>query len=225
MTQENDPLQIDVISDVMCPWCYIGKRRLEKALAMRPDIPFDIRWRPFQLDATIPPEGMDRQEYLANKFGGGERARQIYAPIVTAGRAESIPFAFDLIERSPNTIDAHRIIRWAASADVQDAAVERLFEMYFIEGRDLTDNGTLLEAATDVGMDGEIVANLLSTDADRELIVKEVALASEIGVRGVPCFIVANKHVVTGAEQPEVITGAIDLALNADEQADRPAGG
>ena len=223
MTQETEPLQIDVISDVMCPWCYIGKRRLEKALAMRPDVPVDIRWRPFQLDATIPPEGMDRKEYLANKFGGEESAKQVYEPIVNAGRAESIPFAFELIERSPNTIDAHRIIRWAASADVQDAVVERLFEMYFIEGRDLSQSDTLLEAAMDVGMDGEIVANLLSTDADRELITKEVALANEIGVRGVPCFIVANKYVVMGAEQPEVIAGAIDLALNPDAENEQPA--
>ncbi len=222
LTEENTPLQIDVISDVMCPWCYIGKRRLEKALSLFPDIDIDLRWRPYQLDATIPPEGMDRQEYLSNKFGGAEKAREVYEPVVAAGRAESIPFAFDDIERSPNTIDAHRIIRWAASADCQDEVVERLFEMYFVEGRDLTKHETLLEAATDVGMDGEIVSNLLYSESDRDLITKEVAMAQEIGVRGVPCFIVANKYVVMGAEQPETIAGAINMALKGD--ADEEAG-
>lgn len=218
MTEEITTLQIDIISDVMCPWCYIGKRRLEKALGFFPDIAFNLRWRPFQLDATIPPDGMDRQEYLANKFGGSEAAREAYEPVVAAGRAESIPFAFDDIERSPNTIDAHRVIRWAASADCQDAVVERLFEMYFVEGRDLTSNETLTEAASDVGMNAEIISNLLYSDTDRDQITKEVAMAHEIGVRGVPCFIVANKYVVMGAEQPESIAGAINMALKSDTE-------
>jgi predicted DsbA family dithiol-disulfide isomerase len=197
----------------MCPWCLIGKRRLEKALALRPDTPVDIRWRPYQLDPTIPRGGMDRQEYLANKFGGVEQARERYANVVAAGQDEGIPFAFDEIKRSPNTIDAHRLIRWAATAGCQEEVVERLFTMYFVEGRDVGDLQVLNEAAADVGMDTAIVSELLAGDADRELVEKEVATAREIGVRGVPCFIVANRYVVMGAEQPDVIAGAIDMAV------------
>jgi len=207
------PLQIDIISDVMCPWCLIGKRRLEKALAMRPDTAVDIRWRPYQLDPTIPRGGIDRQEYLSAKFGGPERAREIYANIVAAGAEEDVPFAFDAIKRSPNTIDAHRLIRWAATAGCQEAVVERLFSLYFIEGRDVGDPAVLSEAAADAGMDTAIVSELLAGDADRDLVEKEVATAREIGVRGVPCFIVANRYVVMGAERPEVIAGAIDMAV------------
>lgn len=213
MSEASAPVQIDVISDVMCPWCLIGKRRLEKALALRPDTPVDIRWRPYQLDPTIPRGGMDRKEYLANKFGGIEQARERYTNVVAAGKDEGIPFAFDEIKRSPNTIDAHRLIRWAATAGCQEEVVERLFTMYFVEGRDVGDLEVLNEAAADVGMDTAIVSELLAGDADRELVEKEVATAREIGVRGVPCFIVANRYVVMGAEQPDVIAGAIDMAV------------
>jgi len=212
LSDSTDPVQIDVVSDVVCPWCLIGKRRLETALALRPATPVDIRWRPFQLDPTIPRGGIDRQDYVNRKFGP-ERAREIYANVTKVGAGEGIAFAFDAIERSPNTVDAHRLIRWAATAGCQDAVVERLFAMYFIEGRDIGDPAVLGEAAADAGMDAAIVAQLLAGDADRDLIEKEVATAREIGVSGVPCFIVANRYVVMGAEAPEVIAGAIDMAV------------
>ena len=213
-----EPVQIDIVSDVMCPWCLIGKRRFEKALAMRPDVQVDIRWRPFQLDSTLPDEGMDRQEYLSRKFGGPERADQIYQAVRDAGKQEGIPFAFEKIEYSSNTLNAHRVIRWAATADCQDAVVERLFKMYFIEGRNIGDKEVLREAAVDAGMDEELVTRLLATDADRDLVEKEIELARQIGVTGVPCFIVANKYVVMGAEQPETIAGAIDMALKGETE-------
>ncbi len=209
----SEPLQIDIISDVMCPWCLVGKRRFEKALAMRPDIEVDVRWRPYQLDPTIPPTGIDRQEYLSNKFGGPERAKEIYSSIEKAGEDEGIPFAFDKIKKSPNTIDAHRVIRWASTEGYQDAVVERLFEMFFLEGRDIGDADVLREAAVEAGMDEELIIRLLATEEDRDLVEKEVALAREMGVNGVPCFIVANKYVVMGAEQPATIVGALDRAL------------
>lgn len=209
----SEPIQIDIISDVMCPWCLVGKRRFEKALAMRPDIAVDVRWRPYQLDPTIPAAGIDRQEYLSNKFGGPDRAREIYRSIEQAGEDEGIPFAFDKITKSPNTINAHRVIRWASSEGCQDAVVERLFEMFFIEGRDIGDSSVLREAAVEAGMDEELVTRLLATEEDRDLVEKEIALAREMGVNGVPCFIVANKYVVMGAEQPETIAGALDRAL------------
>lgn len=211
-------VQIDIVSDVMCPWCLIGKRRFEKALALRPDVDVDVRWRPFQLDPTLPEEGMDRREYLARKFGGDERADQIYQNVRDAGAQEGIPFAFEKIEYSSNTLNAHRVIRWAATAGCQDEVVERLFNMYFIEGRNLGDREVLKEAAVDAGMDEELVTRLLATDADRDMVENEIELARKIGVTGVPCFIVDNKYVIMGAEQPETIAGAIDLALKGETE-------
>lgn len=212
-TSQPAPISVDVISDVMCPWCYIGKRRFEKALKMRPDINVDVRWRPYQLDETIPKEGVDRQEYLSKKFGGTDRAGQIYQAISDAGDQEGIPFEFGKIERSPNTVDAHRLIRWSVTPGLQDEMVERLFSLYFIEGGDLTKREVLLKAAEDVGLDLTIIGDLIDSDADADLVSKEVGLAREMGVQGVPCFIVANKYAVMGAEQPEVIVKALDMAL------------
>ncbi|MDP2618748.1 MAG: DsbA family oxidoreductase [Hyphomicrobiales bacterium] len=204
-------LEVDIISDVMCPWCYIGKRRLERALTERTDIAVDVRWRPFQLDASIPPEGMDRKEYLDRKFGP-DRADEVYASIKQAGASEGIPFAFEKIERSPNTIDAHRVVRWAASAGNQQVAVERLFAGYFIEGRDLNDSDYLAEVGEVSGLDRALVDRLLAGDADRDEVAKEVHLAQRMGVHGVPCFIFAAKYVVMGAQDPSVLVQAIDRA-------------
>ncbi len=212
-TADPQPISVDIISDVMCPWCYIGKRRFEKALQLKPDIAVDVRWRPYQLDETIPPEGVDRQEYLSKKFGGTDRAKQIYQAVSDAGDMESIPFEFGKIERSPNTVNAHRLIRWAVTPGLQDEMVERLFSLYFIEGGDLTDRDVLLKAAEDVGLDTSLIAELIDTDADAELVSKEINLAREMGVSGVPCFIVANKYAVMGAEQPEVIARALEMAV------------
>ena len=218
-------VSVDIISDVMCPWCYIGKRRFEKALKLRPDIKVDVRWRPYQLDETIPKEGVDRQEYLSRKFGGTDRAKQIYQAVSDAGDQEEIPFEFDKIERSPNTVDAHRLIRWAVTPGLQDEMVERLFSLYFIEGGDLTNQDVLVKAAEDVGLDTALISELIETDADADLVTKEVGLAREMGVSGVPCFIVANKYAVMGAEQPEVIVRALEMALaeQSGETADTPA--
>ncbi len=204
-----EPIEIDVISDVMCPWCYIGKRRLEKALAMLPGIDVDIRWRPFQLDHTIPENGMDRQAYLRNKFGSDAGAEQIYEPVRAAGRAEDIAFAFDKITVAPNTLNAHRIIRWAMAEGVQDAAVERLFQLYFMEGADLTDKTVLADAAVDAGIERAVVEHLLSGDADVAETQAEIAQIQQMGVTGVPAFIIGNRFAVLGAREPEVIAQAI----------------
>ena len=204
-----EPIEIDVISDVMCPWCYIGKRRLEKALAMLPDIAVDIRWRPFQLDHTIPEHGMDRQDYLRNKFGSDAGAEQIYQPVRDAGKAEDIAFDFDAIKVAPNTLNAHRVIRWAMAEGVQDAAVERLFQLYFLEGADLTDNKLLADAAVDAGIDRAVVEHLLAGDTDKAETQAEIAQIQRMGVTGVPAFIVGNRFAVMGAREPEVIAQAI----------------
>lgn len=210
----SQPVTIDVVSDIMCPWCLIGKRRLEQALALRSDVPVQIRWRPFQLDPTIPEDGMDRQEYLQNKFGGPDGAKEIYDRVRQAGSDEGIEFKFEAIKKSPNTLNAHRLIRWAGSYDAQNEIVEKLFNLYFIEGADLTDINVLLGAAEDAGLEREVIEQLLSSDADKDSVREEIVSASQMGVTGVPCFIVDRKYAVMGAQPADVIAGAIDQALN-----------
>lgn len=198
------PLDIDVVSDVMCPWCYIGKRRLERALTLAPGIRADVRWRPFQLDPTIPAGGMSRQDYLDRKFGR-ERAAEVYKQIELAGEAEGIPFAFDRIARSPNTLDCHRLIRWAAHEGFQDAVVDRLFELFFVEGADIGDHAVLIETARETGMDPRLVESMLETDADKDVVEKEIRLAQDMGVQGVPAFVFASRYVIAGAQAPEIL--------------------
>ncbi|MHC5653628.1 DsbA family oxidoreductase [Stappia sp.] len=207
-----DPMPIDVISDVVCPWCFIGKRRLDKALQSLPDIPVAVRWQPFQLDPTIPREGKDRQVYLMEKFGSPERIEALHAPLREAGLREGIPFAFEKITSSPNTLDCHRLILWARAENAQSAMVERLFQLYFIEGADLTRPETLVKAADDAGLMSDLVAELLGTDADHEKIARDLEKAQAIGVTGVPCFIIDERFMVAGAEKPETLAAAIKHA-------------
>lgn len=214
-------VSIDVVSDVMCPWCFIGHRRLDKALALVPDIDVAVTWRPFQLDPTLPEGGKDRRRYLEEKFGGPERAAAVYDRIREAGLTEGIAFAFDRIARSPNTIDAHRVIRWAGVEGVQHAVVERLFALYFLEGGDLSDHGVLAAAAAAAGMDEAVTARLLASGADRAETRAEAAHAAAIGVTGVPCFILAGRYAVEGAQPAEVLAGAIREV--AGEEASAPA--
>jgi predicted DsbA family dithiol-disulfide isomerase len=203
---------IDVVSDVMCPWCYIGKRRLEAAVAALPEVALDVQWRPFQLDATIPPEGMDRRMYLERKFGGPEAAERVYAPVRAAGEAEAIPFAFDRIRRSPNTINAHRLIRWAGQAGLQEEMVERLFRLYFIEGGDLTDRVVLAKAAAEAGMEHEVAERLLASEADIAEVRADIEAAQNMGITGVPTFIVGGRYAVVGAQPADVLADAIAKA-------------
>ena len=204
-------VEIDVVSDVMCPWCLIGKRRLEKALTMLDGIEVEVRWRPYQLDSTLPEEGKDRQQYLEDKFGGPEQAREIYGRIEEAGKSEGIDFAFDKIKVAPNTLNAHRVIRWAANGgeEAQQKIVERLFELFFIEGANIGDPAVLLEAAGTVGMNVEVMETLLPTDADLAEVQNEIEAARKMGVTGVPCFIINNKYAVMGAQEPATIAEAI----------------
>jgi predicted DsbA family dithiol-disulfide isomerase len=218
-------VNIDVVSDVMCPWCYIGKKRLEDALSDLPvDLEVDIRWRPYQLDPTLPKEGKDRKLYLSEKFGGSERAQQIYGTIIEAGHEENIPFDFDGIAVSPNTLDAHRLIRWSASEapGVQDRLVDILFRAFFTEGKNIGDNEVLLDAAVEAGMDRAITETLLLGDADRTEVENEIEIARKMGVTGVPCFILDNKYAVMGAQSADVLANAIrDIANQKDAKADQ----
>ncbi len=205
------PITIDVVSDVMCPWCHIGQKRLEKAVKEAAEVPVDIRWRPFQLDPTLPPEGRDRRQYLRDKFGGSQAATAAYERIRAAGANEGIPFAFDKIEVAPNTLDAHRVIRWAATAGdgVQSAVARRLFQVYFEEGGNIGDHQVLVDAAREAGMDAALVESLLATDADRDAVEQEIMTAQQMGVRGVPCFLLEGRYAVMGAQDSAVLVEAI----------------
>lgn len=205
------PITIDIVSDVMCPWCYIGHKRLEKAMAEAGDVPVEIRWRPFQLDPTLPREGRDRRQYLEEKFGGSQGAKEAYDRVREAGTAEDIAFAFEKIAVSPNTLDAHRVIRWAATAGegVQNRLARRLFEIYFEEGGNVGDHGVLIGAAREAGMDAALVETLLATDADRDAVEQEIMTAQQMGVRGVPCFVLEGRYAVMGAQDSSVLVEAI----------------
>ena len=218
---ELKPLVIDVISDVMCPWCYIGKKRLEKAIKSVPDIQVDVRWHPYQLDPTLPPEGKDRATYMNEKFGGADRAEAAYDRVRQAGREEGIPFAFEKIEVSPNTLDAHRLILWSRSDDLQDDVVERLFRAYFVEGRNLAKSETLVQISAEAGMQSDLVEQLFETDSDLAKLKRQIEQASEMGVTGVPFFIIDGRFALAGAEDPATIAAALQHAeaTRSDEDA------
>ncbi|WP_029065522.1 DsbA family oxidoreductase [Labrenzia sp. DG1229] len=206
------PLTIDVVSDVMCPWCFIGKRRLETALRSVPQLNVDVRWHPFQLDATLPKSGKDRQQYLDDKFGGKENADAVYSRIKETGAEEGIDFAFDKIKLSPNTLDSHRLILWSRSDNVQSDVVERLFRAYFLDGEDLTNAATLVRISEDAGMQSDLVEQLLETETDLDKTEAQITRASESGISGVPCFIIDGRFVLAGAEKPETIAAALQHA-------------
>ena len=202
---------IDIVSDAICPWCYIGKRRLEKALAMAPQSDLQIGWRPFQLNPDMPADGMDRKEYLRLKFGdsaGGNR----YQAVEDAGRGEGIPFAFDRIKRTPNTILAHRLIRFAQREGRQEEAVETLFRAYFTEGANIGEIETLTGLAPAMSLDQDRVRAFLQSDEDEAAIRAEDKFARQIGIQGVPCFIIDRKFAVSGAQPPETFLEIFELA-------------
>jgi len=217
-----DAFTIDVVSDVVCPWCYLGKRRLERALTLVPDVAIEVRWRPFQLDPTIPPEGIDRRAYIEKKFGIAGTVTPMHERLAEVGIDEGIDYHFERIKRSPNTIDAHRLIRWAGPGQ-EEPTVERLFRAYFIEGRDIGDHTVLGEVAGDVGLDGDSLEKRLSTDEDRSIVEQEIAEAYRIGVTGVPCFIVGGRYAVMGAQSPETIAEAIQAVVTEQSEPATPA--
>jgi predicted DsbA family dithiol-disulfide isomerase len=200
----SEPLRIDIVSDVVCPWCYIGKRRLERALREADLGEVEIGWRPFQLNPDMPADGMDRREYLRLKFGGDGSGGSMYDAIKDAGDKENIPFAFSEIRRQPNTIKAHRLIHYAGEQGVQDAVVEGLFVAYFTEGRNISDTDVLVDVAAAAGLDPERVRAYLESDSDVERVRSEDAVARQIGIQGVPCFIINRKYAISGAQEPSI---------------------
>lgn len=201
-------ISVDVVSDVICPWCFLGKRRLDKAIGLLSDIRVEVNWRPFFLDPTIPAEGISRKTYLENKFGA-ERLKTLHDPILAAGKEDGVPYAFDKITRTPNTMDAHRLIRWSHAGGKQHDVSERLFMAYFSLGLDIGDRAVLAKIASEAGMDKADVSAKLEDGTDVDAVTAEVERAYRMGVTGVPCFIFAQKQGLMGAQPAEVLADAI----------------
>jgi predicted DsbA family dithiol-disulfide isomerase len=207
---DNQPVRIDVVSDVVCPWCFIGKHRLEKALALRPDVPVEVHYRPYFLNDWIPREGISREEYLTTKFGSVERYKGIAQRVGAAAAEEGLVYASDKMKRQPNTLDCHRLIRWAEGIGKSAEMKQKLMDLYFTQGADLTDRETLVKAAADAGLAAKTVRDALTSDKDVAEIEQEALAAKEAGIDGVPCFIFGGKFAVSGAQSPEYLADAID---------------
>jgi len=203
-------VKLDIISDPICPWCYIGKTLLDQALALRPDHPFEIEWHPFQLNPDMPAEGMDRRAYLETKFGGKEGAIRAYAPVLERAEAAGLTIDFAAIQRTPNTLDAHRLLHWAGIEGCQDRMAMALFQAYFNEGRDIGDAEVLADLADSLSLDGAMIQRLLGTEADREDIRARDSQFRQMGISGVPTFIVGGQHAVPGCQPAEMWVKVID---------------
>ncbi|MEH6645677.1 DsbA family oxidoreductase [Sulfitobacter sp.] len=199
-----ETVKLDIMSDPICPWCYIGKAHLDRALAAHPDHPFEIEWHPFQLNPDMPAEGMDRRAYLEGKFDGKEGAVKAYAPVVEHAKQAGLNINFEGMQRTPNTINAHRLIHWAGIEGRQTAAVSALFKAYFVDARDIGDVEVLTDIADSIEMDASVVGRLLESDADLEDIRARDAHSRQMGISSVPTFIIAGQHAVPGAQPPEL---------------------
>jgi predicted DsbA family dithiol-disulfide isomerase len=200
------------VSDVVCPWCYIGKRLLEKAIALKPEIPVEVRFRPYFLNPWVPREGISREDYLITKFGSVENYNKNGDRIIGAAASIGLTYARDKIKRQPNTLDSHRLIHWAGKRGKGAGMKQRLMELYFSEGGDLTDREVLVKAAAECGLDAGQVRDLLASDTDVERVEAEAISAKEAGIDGVPCFIFGGLFAVSGAQPPEVLAQSIERA-------------
>ena len=206
------PLTLDIVSDVVCPWCYIGKHRIESALALVTDVPVEVHWRPFFLNPWVPREGIGRDEYLTTKFGSVEAYSKIASRVVEAAEEEGLVYRPDLVSRQPNTLDCHRLIHWAErdpSGDKSAAVKQRLMELYVRDGGDLTDPDVLVQAAADCGMDAATVRQRLATEEDVDVVTAQAQEAADKGIGGVPTYVFAGKYAVSGAQPPEQLARAI----------------
>lgn len=205
-------MKIDIISDTVCPWCFIGKRRLERALAMRPNITAEITWHPFQLNPEMPPDGIERQIYLKAKFGSSERAKDIYRAVDQASVGEKLNLQLDDIKRMPNSLQSHRLLHYARRHDKQDVVAENLFQSYFFYGIDIGSIAHLIKIAAESGLDGEDVRSYMESSEDIELVRGHDIQSRKLGVSGVPCFIIAEEYAISGAQESEVFLQVFDAA-------------
>jgi predicted DsbA family dithiol-disulfide isomerase len=201
-------ITIDVVSDVICPWCFLGKRRLDKALSLIPDVKVEVVYRPFFLDPTIPAGGIDRHKYMSDKFGE-ERLKTIHDPLIAAGKEDGVPYHFDKITHTPNTMDAHRLIRWALPVGKQAEMKEALFVAYWSEGKDVGDQSVLIDIAASIGLGRETIAKNLASDKDKQEVIAETQQAQQMGITGVPTFIINHKYGISGAQSAEMLADAI----------------
>jgi predicted DsbA family dithiol-disulfide isomerase len=219
MADNSEPITIDVVSDVVCPWCFIGKRRLEKAIASRPDLDVEVRFHPYFLNDWVPREGISRTEYLTTKFGSPERYNRNVPRMIEAAASEGLTYAPDKIQRQPNTLDCHRLILWADQQQGSGPRMkQRLMSLYFAEGADLTDREVLVKAAADCGLDATQVRELLATDTDVDTVTRAAEQAKAAGIDGVPMFIFNGVLAVSGAQSPEYLVSAMERSIEEREK-------
>ena len=205
-------LTIEIVHDLVCPWCYLGTRRLLRTMRRRPDLLIELAWRPFLLNPDMPRLGMARSDYVVRKFGGEDRARRLYGSIAEIGRAEGVLFRFDRVRRTPSSLDAHRLVRWAHPFGRADEVVEALFAAHFADGRDIGDGTVLADIAVSCGLDAAGARAMLQSDAELDGVHAENLRAHRLGINGVPCFVIGGRHAISGAQEPEVIERLLDVA-------------
>jgi predicted DsbA family dithiol-disulfide isomerase len=205
-------MRIDVVFDTVCPWCFIGKHRLERALALRPEVRAEIRWRPFLLNPEMPSDGLDWQLHLERKFGSAYRIQRIHGAIAAAGEVEGIAFDFGAISRIPNSVDSHRLIQWAADTGRQAALVEAIYGAYFVRGQDIGDPKVLRRLAIAAGLPGDEVERFLGSGQGISEVEGENARVHRLGVGGIPCYIFDGRYAVAGAQEPDMLARLIDIA-------------
>jgi predicted DsbA family dithiol-disulfide isomerase len=212
-------VHIDIFSDPICPWCFIGKRRLQRALAARPGVRPTVRWRAFQLNPAMPPDGMERRSYLALKFGSATEAERLYATIGQVGAVEGIDFRFDLITVAPNTVNAHRLVRYAEGHGRDGAVTDALFHAYFLDGRDIGDRRVLAALAAESGLDRAAAEAFLDGGDGADAVRGEDIRARQLGIEGVPCFIVDRRYAISGAQEPEAFFSLFDMVSASEASA------
>jgi len=212
-------MTIDVYADIACPWCYVGRARLQQALNQRPNLDVTLQWRPFQLQPDLPPEGRDFRTVLEQKFGSWDRARQMFDRIHRMGSEDDLTFDFDAIEVAPNTTDAHRLVLWAQDRDEGDAMATALFRAYFSEGRNVSDRDVLVACADEIGLGADAARALLSGSEHADEVRASQQQAQRQGITGVPCYVFGGEHAVMGAQPADVLTEALD-----DAATEAPAG-
>lgn len=205
-------LSVEIVHDLVCPWCFLGVRRLTRTLRRRPDLLFDLSWRPFLLNPDMPRAGMARPDYVVRKFGGEERARRLYASITEIGRTEGVQFRFDRIRRTPSSVDAHRLVRWAARFGRASEAAEALFSAHFTDGLDIGETEALAAIARALGLNAAAARRYLTGDEDVDMVHADNLRAHRLGINGVPCFVISGRHAIAGAQEPEVIERLLDVA-------------